>query len=47
MKGSGKDKIIIGGELVEAFGERAIIYQAASLVDDNKRQHTPERAVNI
>lgn len=41
MKCASQDKIVIGGELVEAFSERAVVDQTTGLVDNDECQNDP------
>ncbi|KAH8200708.1 hypothetical protein TruAng_005097 [Truncatella angustata] len=43
MKCTSEDEIVVGAQLVESFRESAVVYETAGLVDDDERQHTPEK----
>lgn len=41
MKGTGKDKVIVGGEFAQAGLELALVDQTSGLVNDNEREDGP------
>ena len=46
MEGARKHKQVIAAELVQAGVEFAVVYQAAGLVDDEKRIDSPAHSVS-
>ena len=45
VKGSGEDERIVRGEVLEAWGEGAVIDEAACLVDNQEREDDPVKVL--